>query len=299
MKEAHAVPSAFDSYRDEETPQADAGTVGKDGILEARFAARDGETYLAHDFTRTPCHLAGTVTLDDPLSGIATAYIQTPSGGIAQGDRHRMKIDVGSEARTRVNTQSATKVFGMDHNYGRMQVDLSVADGGYLEYLPDPTILHQGTRYATTCRLDVAPGATALVGDVVVPGRLAHEEAFTYDRYYSRFEASTPDGLAASDTVHLSDDDPHKPGIFGKYTVFGSLYVISPALDSAAMSDRIHERVGREGLRAGASTLPNDSGSIVRLLGHRTPDVTDALSDAWDEMREILFGVDTPKPRKY
>jgi urease accessory protein len=299
MKEVHAVPSAFDSYRDEATPQAGARTVGKDGVLEARFAARDGETYLAHDFTRTPCHLAGTVTLDDPLSGIATAYIQTPSGGIAQGDSHQMKIEVGPEAHARVNTQSATKVFSMDHNYGRMQVDLSVADGGYLEYLPDPTILHQGSRYAATCTLDVAAGATALVGDVVVPGRLAHEEAFTYDRYYSQFEARTPDGLAASDTVHLSDDDPRRPGVFGEYTVLGSLYAVSPALDAAAVSDRIHERVVREELRAGATTLPNDSGILVRLLGHRPPDVTDALSDAWSEMREILFGVETPKPRKY
>jgi urease accessory protein len=299
MTDAHAVPAAFDAYRDEETPQAGAGTVGKDGVLEARFEAGDGETYLAHDFTRTPCHLAGTVTLDDPLSGLATAYIQTPSGGIAQGDSHRMDIEVGPGARARVTTQSATKVFGMDRNYGRMEVDLSVASGGYLEYLPDPTILHQDARYAATCSLDVGSGATALVGDVVVPGRLAHEEAFAYDRYYSQFEARTPDGLAASDTVHLADDDPCRPGVFGEYTVLGSLYVISPALDSAAVSDRIHERVGREELRAGATALPNDSGIIVRLLGHRTPDVTDVLSDAWSEMREILFGVETPKPRKY
>lgn len=137
------------------------------------------------------------------------------------------------------------------------------------------------------------------MGDIVVPGRLARNEAFEFDHYYSKFEARTPKRLAVSDTVHLDDNDPRRPGVFGEYAVLGTPYVVSTALDAAAVSDRIHERVKHKNLRAGASTLPNDSGIIVRLLGHRTPDVSDGLSDAWNEIREILFSIGVPTPRKY
>lgn len=301
MTGTHAVPAAFDSYREEQPPAGTAGGVGKDGVLEARFAAGDGETYLAEDFARTPCHLTGTLDHDDELPGIATTYIQTPTAGLVQGDRQRIQIGVDSGARAHVSTQSATKVFGMEHNYGRLRIDLSVADGGYLEYLPEPTILYRNARCAATIALDVGGEATALVGDIVVPGRLARDEAFEYDRYYSKFDARTPDGLAVSDTVHLSTDDPQRPGVLGEYAVLGTLYVVSPALDAPTVSDRVHERVSREDreIRAGASTLPNDAGILVRLLGHRAPDVSDGLYDAWDEIREIIFGVGAPNPRKY
>lgn len=302
MTGTHAVPVAFDSYREEQPPTGTAGGVSKNGVLEARFAASEGETYLAEDFARTPCHITGTLDHDDDLSGIATTYIQTPAAGLVQGDRQRIQIDVDSDARAHVSTQSATKVFGMEHNYGRLQIDLSVADNGYLEYLPEPTILYRNARCAATIALNVGTEATALVGDVVVPGRLARDEAFEYDRYYSKVDAHTPEGLAVSDAVHLSDDDhdPQRPGILGEYAVLGTLYVVSTALDATTVSDRVHERVSREdGIRAGASTLPNDSGILVRLLGHRAPDVNDGLYDAWDEIRQLIFGVDAPNQRKY
>jgi urease accessory protein len=94
---------------------------------------------------------------------------------------------------------------------------------------------------------------------------------------------------------------PQRPGILGEYTVLGTLYVVSPALDAATVSDRVHERVNREDrkIRAGASTLPNDSDILVRLLGHRAPDVNDGLYDAWDEIRQLIFGVNAPNQRKY
>ena len=238
--------------------------------------------------------------LDDPLSGTAVAYIQSPTGGIAQGDRHRLDIEVGSGASAHVTTQSASKVFGMDHNYGRLQVDLSVTDDGYLEYLPDPTIVHRNARYAATTRIEVGENATAVVGDVMVPGRLAHESAFAYDEYYSTFEAHTPAGLAVSDRVHLDGDtDPQSPGVFGEYTVLGSLYIVSTGIDAQSASDSLHERVAREDLHAGATTLPNDAGILVRVLGDRAADVSNVLTDAWSELRELLFGVETPELRKY
>jgi urease accessory protein len=299
MTTAHAVPAAFDSYREETPPQGATGMAGKEGLLEARFAARDGETYLEHDFTRTPCHLAGTVDLDDPLPGTAVAYIQSPTGGIAQGDRHQLDIGVESNARVHITTQSASKVFSMDHNYGRLQADLSVADDGYLEYLPDPTIVHQNARYAATTRVEIGENATAVVGDIMVPGRLAHESAFAYDEYYSMFEAHTPAGLAVSDRVHLDGDDPRGPGVFGEHMVLGSLYIVSTEIDSQPTSDRLHERVAQEDLHAGATTLPNNAGVLVRVLGDRAADVNDVLTDAWSELREVLFGVETPELRKY
>lgn len=298
MSEGHSVPSEFDRYGDQ-PPGGDGSATGKDGILEASFATANGETYLAHDFARTPCHLTGTLEHDDPLPGIASIYIQTPTAGIVQGDRQCVQIDVAPDARAHVSTQSATKVFSMDRSYGRMRTDLTVDDGGFLEYLPEPTILHEDARYAATCSLDVGLDATVIIGDIIVPGRLARGEAFDYDQYYSRFEARTGGQLVVNDAVHLDADDPSGPGEFGEYNVLGTLYVVSPMLDTAAASDRLHERLDHENIRSGVTALPDDSGVVVRALGHRASDVTDRLDDARDEVRRIVFGVGAPDRRKY
>jgi len=293
------VPRAFESYATEEIPQAPAGAPGKDGRLDLEFAQCNGETRLVRDFARAPFHISGTLD-SDPLSEAATVYSQSPTGGIAQGDRHDITVAVGADAVAHVSTQSATKVYSMDHNYAHADVSLSVGSGGHLDYVPEPTILHERSRLYQSLTLDVAADGSAVVGEIVVPGRLAREEVFEFERYLSRVRIRGPDRLLATDAAHLQPGDrsPQSPGVLGGDNVYGTLFVVAPAADETTLSDDVHEAVAEHTPTAGATALPNGAGVVVRALGETSEPVRETLHAAWSRARNSLIGAPAPERRK-
>ncbi len=290
--------AAFEAYEAEPIPQAAAGSTGKEGELSLRFGADgDGRTRLVKDYATVPFHLPGGLTHDEQVPDLATVYVQSPTGGIAQGDRHEVTVTVEPDARAHVTTQSAEKVLRMERNCARTDVSLTVEDGGYLEYLPEPTILYPDARYRRETTLTVSENATALVGEIVVAGRLARGEAFEFDRLYSRLTVEGPDGLLAQDTTDIDPlaNDPQRAGVVGDYPVLGTLYVVG----HPALSDRLHDRVAAvDGVRGGATRLPNDAGVLVRALGDRPRAVAGALDEAWAATRQAELGSDVPVRRK-
>lgn len=298
---------AFEAYAEEPVPQAAPGSPGKTGRLELGFEqSSDGETRLVRDFAQAPFHVSGTLD-HDPIEGAATVYVQSPSGGIAQGDRRTTTVTVGPDATARVGTGSATKVFSMDANYASADVSLSVESGGHLAYVREPAILHPDARFCQSVSLEVATDASAILGDVVVPGRLARGESFDFERYYSQTEIVGPDGLLAADATHLrpKDQRPQAPGILGDHAVLGTLFVVAPALDTAGLSDAVHAAVSGDERTdpdapcgtAGATALPNGAGVLVRALGATTPPVRRSLRTAWSVARRRLFGEPIPDRR--
>ena len=303
---ADAPHPAFEPYAAEPVPQAPVGAPGKEGRLELAFAAdEDGQTHLVRDFARVPFHLSGTLS-HDPHPDAETVFVQSPNGGVAQGDRHTIDVAVENGGIAHVTTGSSTKVLTMERNYAAADVSLSVGAESHLDYVPEPVIINPDARYYQELALDVAPDATAVVGDVVVPGRLARGERFDFERYVSRFEARCDGDLLFEDATHLTpaEGDPTAPGVMGEYSVYGTLYVVAPEGDGEALSDAIHDRAteqtgdGESSARAAATTLPNGAGVVVRALGHRAEDVTAALHAAWDEARRELLDVGAPDGRK-
>jgi urease accessory protein len=295
-----ALPPAFEAYAGQEVPQAAPGSPGKDGRLALEFGVADGETHLVRDFARAPFHVSGTLG-HDPLPAAATVYTQSPTGSVAQGDRHEIDVRVGPDAAAHVSTGSATKVLSMEANYARATVSLAVESGGHLDYVPEATILNPDARFCQSVTLDVAADATAVLGEIVVPGRLARGERFDFERYHSRTRIVGPDGLLAADAVDLApaERDPGTPGVLDDFAVHGTLFVVAPAVDLP--SDRLHEAVtdGADGRsEAGATALPDGAGVLVRALGDTTEPVRERLHAAWDRARRDLVGAPAPERRK-
>lgn len=292
------VPPGFDAYAAEQSRGVPAGSPGKDGVLEAEFSrTADGRTRLTHQYTRVPYHLGRQLHYDDPFAAIR---IQSPTAGIGQGDRLRMELSVGPDARAHVTSASSTKVFGMNHGFGQSRIEAGVESGGYLELVPEPTILHAGSRFHQPVELTAAADGAIVYADVVVPGRLARGERFEFDRYASAVDGVDPDGLAFRDAVDIGREDRLSgPGAFGPHSVLGTLYVLAPAVDAEELSDRLHERVAdHSSVAASASTLPR-SGVLVRALGETAPAVTDVLALARDGVRADLIGRAAPAPRRW
>lgn len=297
-----AVPSAFRQYGEESLPQAPAFGPGKNGVFEATLVREaGGETRLLRDYTKVPYHLTGTLD-SDPADGLTTLCLQEPTGGVAQGDRHSIEAIAQERARAHITTQSATKVHSMRANYAHLDATLEAANDAHLEYLPGPTIINENARCLQTIEVEVADTAVVIVGDVLIPDGLSEHDPFEFDHYHSCIKARCDGELICTDTVDLRpiDGDPQNPATVGKYDVVGSLYVLALNEDSETLSERLYERVTSiDETQAGTSALPYDAGVAVRVLGHRSADVTETVTAAWDEARRVTLGVGTPADRRY
>jgi urease accessory protein len=284
---------AFEAYAAESIPQSAVGSPGKEGKLELVFAATEDGTRLVHDFARVPFHITGELDNDPHPEGVGVC-VQSPSGGVVQGDRQTVAVEIRDDAVAHVGTASAARIQSMDRNYAANTTRLSVGAGGHLDFVPEPTILHADARYHSQCTLSLEENATAVVADVVVPGRLARDEWFDFDRYYSELECRGPDGLLFTDTTHHRPGDvPDGPGELGAHAAYGTLYALIPAADA----DRLHQLARDatdENTQAGATRLPNEAGVLIRAVGDQAESVTDALHAAWEGARQTAIGAQRP-----
>jgi urease accessory protein len=293
---------AFEGYARESVEQAAVGAPGKDGRLELSFAAGERGTTLVRDFATAPFHVSGTLGTDPHPAG-TTVMVQSPTGSVAQGDRRAVTVEVGPDAIAHVTTGASSKVHSMTHNYAAAETRLAVAAGGHLDHVPEPLILHADARLHRSLDLTVEPGGSAVVGEVVVPGRLARDERFAFERYRSRLRATDSERLLFEDTTHLApgDQPPDTPGVLGEFAVHGTLVVVAPGPRGPdGLDDILHAAVagddadGDDTTRAGATALPNGAGVLVRALGDRADPVLDTLYDAWDLARRELVGAPAP-----
>lgn len=269
-------PPPFDAYAEEPVPQAPAGGPGKSGLVEASVALDStGRTYLARDRVRVPFHHTGLLRREGP----ATLCLQSPTGGIAQGDRHRLSLRAREGAHVRVTAGAATKVMEMERNYGATRAEVVADAGSVVEWCPRPTIVHANARYLQDTVADVHPTATAFLWDVFVPGRLARGERFDFERVVSRTVVRRDGDVLFRDGTDLRGDEADRPGLLGERSVVAAAYAIPPAdVDAGVLADALHEAVaGAEGVDGGASTLPNGGGAFVRVLADRSPDAVEAL----------------------
>ncbi|MDP3073346.1 MAG: urease accessory protein UreD [Opitutaceae bacterium] len=151
------------------------------GHLSLRAAPRaDGRTVLAAQAFRAPFHLGKPYW--DAEARTLVAQIVNPTAGILAGDRLTSDIAVESGAALLVTTPSASRVFRMRGGAAACEQRFTVADGAWLEVLPEPLVPHHGCTYRQHTEVSIAAGGGLFFVDQLMPGRVAHGEAWAWDR---------------------------------------------------------------------------------------------------------------------
>src|SRR5215470_5497049 len=104
------------------------------------------------------------------------AVIVNTAGGIAGGDRFDVAVTIEDGARLTVTTAAAEKVYRSLGSPAEIAVELSVAAGGALAWLPQESILFDGVNLRRTIDVDLADGASLLLAEAAIFGRSAMGE---------------------------------------------------------------------------------------------------------------------------
>ena len=297
------LPDEVIAFDDSLRGSLGVGTAGKVGLLDLALSRDGSVTRLRRHYQRAPLHLYRPIYLDSGRPDMAFLFLQQSGDGLVQGDRYRIDIDCGPGSETHITTQAATNIFGARQNFASQLVKLRVAKGAVLEYLPDPVVPFRGSRlFQRTC-VTVDPEATIILGETLLPGRVAHGEAHAYDLYWSETEVRRPDEtLLFADVLRLSPSGCERPssmGLLGDHGVIAALYVISARADPADMVALVRTALtASPEVLAGVSELPNGCGVAVKLLGSGSKAVRAALSTAWNAVRLELLGTPAPNLRK-
>lgn len=316
VDDEHGGSDAVAGVRASEGGRSPAGgrsSAGERGGVRLAVGVRAGRTRITDLECRPPLQILRLHYLDPSVPDLATAILASPSGGILDGDDIRLEVSVGPGARLHVGTQSATRIYRTPGTGARFNVDIKVADGAYLEVMPDPYIPYRASRFETTMRCEVAERGTLVVREIVGPGRAARGEILAFESFESRLELVRPGGeLFATDTVRLDPlDGLESVGLIGNYRCVGSLFVVHPEFPpdvlltgaaTGAPADPSHDPAMGDSDEAaiwGASTLPAASGAWIRVLA-RDPGMAEAILDrAWAAARAVLVGAAPPPNHRF
>lgn len=286
----------------DEPLQMRSGTIGKTGFLHLGFERRGDHTILADLDCRAPYMAQRSLYCDQAMPDLPYVFLITTAGCVLQGDRLALDVVLGPRAQAHVTTQSATKVHTMDANYAAQTQTISLADGAYLEFLPEPIIPHWRSRFLSDTRISIAPTAALLYSEIIQPGRKHHhpDERFGATVLSISTAASRPDDRALFKEKLLIEPQRHpmrQTGVMDSFDVLGNVIICAPKDEV----DRIHERVGADvdlarGLAFGGCRLPNDAGLIFKVLGRETPEVKAKVREFWGVAREEIIGVSIPPP---
>ncbi len=229
-----------------------------DGIAEIGFRRHDGLTRLTHLYQRDPLRVLfpAPAAGDPPL-----AVIVTTSGGLVAGDRLDIAVTLAPGAAVHVTASAAEKIYRSTGRTTTVGQSLSIGAGAALEFLPPETILFDGARLWRETRIDLAPGSAFLGGDIVVFGRRARSERFTYGFLREVWEVRRDGELVWGDALHLEDDVARivaHPACFDGAAAFATMILAPPEQDPRRFLEgaRTIQSAGAGGiLRAGVTAI--------------------------------------------
>jgi len=101
------------------------------------------------------------------------AVLINTSGGLTGGDRISWQVDAQAGASLTVSTQACEKVYRARDGEARVAVTLSAGEGARIDWLPQETILFEGSRLNRTLEVDLDEDATLTAVEAVLLGREA------------------------------------------------------------------------------------------------------------------------------
>lgn len=253
------------------------------------------QTFVARQYATHPFRVSNGFHLEGGLSNRIYLYLMNTSPGLMEGDRFRLGIQVDRNAQLYLTDQAATKVHRMPAPGSRAIVDydLSIAPEARLEFVPEPFILYAESTLEQYTNITFHPTGTLFLTEVVVPGRLARQEYYQFNRYSSRLRIQSPDGqLMMGDAMRLegvSNRFQHS-ALFTSLPIIGTAIAIYPDLDLhllEAACDRLLAMPDSSTFIAGYSRLPNCNGLMIRAMGDRISAIQRQFALVLDAIRTM------------
>jgi urease accessory protein len=267
-------------------------------VAEIELAQKSGATRLARLYQHDPMR----VLFPTPDPGdAALAVLVTTSGGLVAGDHISVDVRAGPATVSHVATSAAEKVYRSTGATTEIAISVSVGEGAWVEYLPQETILFDGARVRRHTAVDVALGGWFLGGGMMVFGRRARGERFTYGLLHEQIEVQRCGRLVWGDALHLAGDVARlmaAPACFDNAAACATLILASPYGDPDRFVEPargVQQQSAAPELRGGVTAV---NGLVVaRWLADEPAALRRAFAELACHWRQTAFGLPPHLPR--
>jgi urease accessory protein len=230
---------------------------GRVGGVRLELISVDGKTCLGTCYQQIPTRVFPPFALDrEPASLL---YLINLTAGLMDGDAHLFEISAREGTRAVVTGQSATRVHPALESHSTQQWVVQVGNDACLVVLPGPAIPFRGCRYYQRGRVELAPSARLIWGDIWLPGRYdrgALSERFQFERIVQDFEVRRNGRFVYRDRFRWDGPWTSEEAVwyFGENLASASLFLAGPTIEA-------HE-------------LPESGQSMVRSVFRLDADLT-------------------------
>lgn len=259
--------------------------------------ARDGNRCVMHE-RRHRGPLRVQKALYPEGEDVCQAILLHPPSGIAGGDHLEITARVGPAAHAQLITPGAGKWYRSAGPDASQTIRFEVQECAILEWLPQETIVFDGTRSRMDLRVSLAADSRYLGWDILCLGRRAAGEKFAHGHIglHTRIERNgAPLWLERG---RIASDDPmlHSAAGWAGASVCGTLLATVPAgIDTAPLLDICRTVVPADGTEHGITRLPELL--VARYLGHNSEAARLWFIDLWHRLRPALLGLPAVAPR--
>ncbi|SFG52411.1 urease accessory protein UreD [Pseudomonas sp. NFACC45] len=215
-----------------------------------------------------------------------------PPGGIAGGDRLDIAAHVGPAAWVQLTSPGAAKWYRAA-SPAYQQLNLSVAAGATLEWLPQETIVFSAAQAELSTRIDLQGDGRLFYWDMVALGRPASGERFDLGHFQSRLDIRRDGKLLWHERQRIVGGD----GLLDSPIGLGGDPVFATLLVTGEIDSELLERCRSLGhdVRGDLTQLP---GLVVaRCLASEALLARGWLIELWRLLRLALLGREAVPPR--
>jgi urease accessory protein len=209
------------------------------------------------------------------FSGAGEAILINTAGGLTGGDRLEWTVAVGGRAAATITTQASEKIYrSLGGDPARVETILRVDAQAALYWLPQETILFNGSDLSRLIEADVAETGELVCFEAFAFGRKAMGESLTQCRLADRWRIRRAGRLIHADDLRLEGDVATQLGrraIAGGGLAMATILCVSPHCE--AKLDSLRAVLGEAG---GASAF---GGKLLARV---------VAKDSY-ELRKILF----------
>lgn len=233
---------------------------------------------------------------------ISAYYILGLGGGYVEGEKYKYSVLVKNNARAIITTQAATKVYKcLNEKAAIQETQLKIEGNGILEYITDNVILYKDAIYKQDNEVYLDKDSTLIYSDGITSGWSVTGEAFSYSRLQLRTKVYMDNVLVLLDNLLINpiEDDVTKLGYFEGYENFGTLLVINKKITNEIIDTlRLSLKNLNLDINFGISEI-EVNGFVLRVLGHSTQNVDEAIKLCHNYVRKVLFNSKELSIRKY
>ena len=228
---------------------------------------------------------------------ICHAILLHPPAGIAGGDELEIRIAVEKNAHALLTTPGAGKWYGSSGSQASQRLNLQVAAGAMLEWLPQETIFFNGCRAAINNHITLAADARYLGWDVWCMGRSASGERFDQGELRIATDIRLADMPLWIEQGRIAGGSPllHASAGFAGRSVCGTLLAAGVTIAPELLATCRKVLPGEGDALHGITVLPQLL--VARYLGHSSEAARAWFVDLWRLLRPALAGCEAQLPR--